>query len=115
VPPMVLAAAACVASLLISPYNYDYDLTILGVAIAFVLPRMIKMTSPAERVVLLGLCWFVTGYGLATGIVMDLDNERVEFGERSVTLSMIAPALLLLVGAAGFVLTRAKGFSAAAS
>lgn len=32
--PRLLAAAACITSLFVSPYNYDYDLTILGVAIA---------------------------------------------------------------------------------
>ncbi|MGH6999344.1 MAG: glycosyltransferase family 87 protein, partial [Phenylobacterium sp.] len=33
-----LAALACAASVCVSPYGYDYDLTVLGVGIAFIYP-----------------------------------------------------------------------------
>jgi len=107
-PPRILAAAACVASLFISPYNYDYDLAIMGIAIAFVLPEVIEMARPAEKLMLLGLCWFATGYGLVTNMAMGLDSTQVVFEEVSAKLSLIAPALLLMVGAAAFVLARSK-------
>jgi len=112
-PPRMLAATACVASLFISPYNYDYDLAILGVAIAFVLPDIIKMARPAEKLMLLALCWFVTGYGLAVNMALEAmahgsKEKQFMLGEASETLSLTAPALVLLVGAAALLLTRTK-------
>ncbi len=63
IPSRLLLAAACCTSLLISPYNYDYDLTILGVAIALLIPSLLAITTRYEQIFLCLLCWFVTGYG----------------------------------------------------
>lgn len=93
--PRVLAAAACAMSLFVSPYNYDYDLTILGPAIAFVLPDIIVRARSAELVGLLLLSWFATGYGFAVA----------SLGE-SEWPSLTAPALVLLVVAAAAILRR---------
>lgn len=91
----MLAAAACAMSLFVSPYNYDYDLTILGPAIAFVLPDIIVRARSAELVGLLLLSWFATGYGFAVA----------SLGE-SEWPSLTAPALVLLVVAAAAILRR---------
>ncbi|WP_063621754.1 glycosyltransferase family 87 protein [Bradyrhizobium sp. Ec3.3] len=40
---------AAVASVLISPYAYDYDLTILGVGMALLLPDLTRLASTRER------------------------------------------------------------------
>jgi hypothetical protein len=114
--PHIVAAAACAASLLVSPYNYDYDLTILGLGIAFVLPDIVERVRRWELAGLLFLSWLATGYGLALNTVL----EGSESGrDRIVTSlgteihpSLTAPALLLLM-AAGCVVLRRAGPAAA--
>jgi hypothetical protein len=47
---------AVVASLLITPYVYDYDIPVLGIGIALLLPDLIARGRPAER------GWFYAGF-----------------------------------------------------
>lgn len=58
------AALVCVLSLFVSPYNYDYDLAILGIALAFVLPDLAARVSGAGLGGLLGLAWATGSYGI---------------------------------------------------
>jgi hypothetical protein len=58
------AALVCVLSLFVSPYNYDYDLAILGIALAFVLPELAERASPAALGGLMALAWATGGYGI---------------------------------------------------
>lgn len=101
-PPHLIAASACAASLFVSPYNYDYDLCILGVGIAFVLPGLLERTRPLEQLALLALCWAGTGYGLIAAFTKD--PAAVGIGKEP--LSVMAPALLLLVVLVAMILTR---------
>lgn len=104
-----LAAAICCASLFISPYNYDYDLTILGLAIAFVLPELAERTRPGEQTALFVLTWIATGYGLGVSITMP-ENSVVRLGDPESgarSLSLMAPMLLLVIALATLALRRA--------
>jgi hypothetical protein len=58
------AALVCVLSLFVSPYNYDYDLAILGIALGFVLPELAAKASGAAFAGLLALAWVTGGYGI---------------------------------------------------
>ena len=103
-----LAAAICCASLFISPYNYDYDLTLLGLAVAFVLPELAERTRPAEQTALFVLTWMATGYGLGVSLAMP-ENSVVRLGDPESgarSLSLMAPMLLLVIGLAVAVLCR---------
>lgn len=62
--PRYLAALVCVASLFISPYNYDYDLMIFGVAVALLLPDFVKKSRPLERFGVFALIWVASGIGM---------------------------------------------------
>ena len=68
----LIAAATCIATVLATPYALDYDMTILGVAIAFSVAHAAgRGFAPAEKS-LLALVWFMpmiarTGM-LATGV-----------------------------------------------
>ncbi|MFN3819360.1 glycosyltransferase family 87 protein [Blastomonas sp.] len=101
-PPQLLAASACAASLFVSPYNYDYDLCILGVGIAFVLPDLLQRTRALEQLGLLALCWFGTGYGLVASFAKDADA----IGAGNWPLSLMAPPLLLLIALVALALRR---------
>lgn len=96
--PHRLAAAICCVSLFVSPYNYDYDLAILGLAVAFVLPDMLQRTSALEQTGLVALSWAATGYGLIRTITMD--NKPVRLSDDRLGIdawSLMAPLLLLLI------------------
>lgn len=101
-PPRLLAAGTCAASLFVSPYNYDYDLCILGVGIAFVLPDLLQRTRPLEQLGLLALCWVGTGYGLVAAFAKDADAV----GIGKAPLSLMAPPLLLLIALVALALRR---------
>jgi multidrug transporter EmrE-like cation transporter len=102
VPPALLAASVCAASLFVSPYNYDYDLCILGVGLAFVLPGLLARTRPVEQVALLALCWTGTGYGLITAFVKAPEIA----GVGKDPLSLMAPPLLLLIALVALAMRR---------
>mgnify|MGYP005847604537 CR=1 FL=1 len=101
-PPHLLAALGCVVSVFISPYNYDYDLCIVGVGIAFILPGLLERTRPVEQLALLALCWLATGYGLFAAF--GRAPEVAELGGGPV--SLMALPLLLLIGLIALALRR---------
>lgn len=100
--PHRLAASACAASLFVSPYCYDYDLCLLGLAIAFILPDLLARTRAWEQVALLTLCWAATGYGFAASYLRDGSAVRVD----DQPVSLLAPLLLILIGWSIAVLRR---------
>lgn len=102
--PRLLAAIACITSLFVSPYNYDYDLSIMGIAIAFVMPHLLASAKPLHIVGLVLLCWFATGYGLVQGVLKEAEGASITLQSGDDTAALIAPALLLLVGAAVWVI-----------
>jgi hypothetical protein len=54
-----------VASLLISPYAYDYDLPILGIGLALLMPDLARLATARELATLVGLTFAASVYGLA--------------------------------------------------
>jgi hypothetical protein len=112
--PRLLAATACVSSLFFSPYNYDYDLTILGLAIAFVLPEILERAGRWELVGLLALSWATTGYGIAANI--PIDGEVITRGVSALRTegvpSLTAPLMILLVISGAMILRREASESA---
>lgn len=108
IAPRRLAATICCVSLFVSPYNYDYDLTAFGLAVAFVLPDILQRTSQLEQTGLVLLSWIATGYGLGRSITMEekktyaIDDPRFGGDE----LSLMAPLLLLLIVLAVRILAR---------
>jgi nitric oxide reductase large subunit len=65
---------AILASLLVSPYNYDYDLPIFGIAIALLLPWIIARASQLEKAVLLGCSWIACGWGLFLNFTQNISH-----------------------------------------
>lgn len=97
ISPNRLAALACAASVCISPYGYDYDLTILGVGLAFIVPDILARASGAQCAMLMALMWIVSGYGIVASIWARAATSIVTSTEKSSsTVSIIAPVMLLL-------------------
>jgi hypothetical protein len=66
-PPRHLLAGAVMASTLMSPYGYDYDLPVLGAAIALLAPDLVREQATRRRVwAMLSLAWLT---GLAGAIL----------------------------------------------
>ena len=101
-PPRLLAACACTATLFVSPYAYDYDLTLLGVALALVLPDLLQRTGWAEQAAMLMLAWAATGYGLIAALLGN--GEAVRVAQQP--LALMAPLLLVLIGWAAMAMRR---------
>lgn len=75
--PEVVLAAALVAPLFVSPYAYDYDMTVAGVALALVAPRLIARATQRELTALLALGWVATGWGVPMSFV---DEQDIRLG-----------------------------------
>jgi hypothetical protein len=77
----LLALAVCV-SLVISPYNYDYDMVSLALVTALVLPRFLARARWAEGIAALGLAWIATSNYLWIGL------RQIWYGVPSITAEM---------------------------
>ncbi|BDL38980.1 MULTISPECIES: glycosyltransferase family 87 protein [Methylorubrum] len=97
---------AAVAGLLVSPYAYDYDLSLYGVGLALLLPDLLDRASRREQAALLGLGWVASGYGFVAGTI---NEHLVPVGaEPLVTLSLPGPLLLILLALMWHVLRRER-------
>jgi hypothetical protein len=99
--PRITAAAACCMSLFISPYSYDYDLTIMGVAIALVIPAIMTKARSWELKFMLFLTWVATGYGLGAHTIWELNSTSLVHGPGGGDLKSLAviPLLVLILTA----------------
>lgn len=79
---------AATVSVMISPYAYDYDLPILGVGLALMLPELGKVATSRERSVLYGLILLAGGYGLLQSARM-----AAQFGQKVDLEQHAAPAI----------------------
>jgi hypothetical protein len=104
----LLLAGTMVASLFISPYNYDYDLSLLGLAIAYVLPDLLARARSWETGLLCGLTWLTTGWGILIYAIVVAGSRTSPSGIGNDTVYWSFPALglILLVLAAAWILRR---------
>jgi len=57
-------AMACFTAALVSPYLYDYDMVVIGIALALIAADLRARTGALDRVLLLGLFWVAGGLGM---------------------------------------------------
>jgi hypothetical protein len=101
------AALACGATLMISPYSYDYDAALLGVALAFILPDLIRHLSARELAIVWGLLWLACSYGMAVTLAIErLSIEPVDSLTGREWLSLGAPLLIVLYAMTAWLLMR---------
>ncbi len=111
--PRLVMAGTMVGSLFISPYNYDYDLSILGLAIALALPDLLARTRSWEIVLLCGLTWLTTGWGILVYSIVMVGGrpDPAGIGNDTVYWSFPAIGLTILVIAAIRILRRDRPLS----
>ncbi|MGL3105034.1 glycosyltransferase family 87 protein [Bradyrhizobium sp. BR 1432] len=75
-------------SVMISPYAYDYDLPMLGIGLALILPDLAKLASQRERSAIYGLVLLAGAYGL-----LQSGRLAVQFGQKADPDQHFAPAI----------------------
>jgi Glycosyltransferase family 87 len=90
-PPRQLLAAAIMSSTLMSPYGYDYDLPVLGAAIALLMPDLVRQDR-RNWVGLLLLAWLACVTGTLTKLALVPPLPAVQF----VPVLLLCAALLVL-------------------
>ena len=92
-----VAAVAAFASLFVSPYSYDYDLTILGLAAALLMPHLLERAGQLRLVGMTALCWLATGWGLALSITNEQAPGSSGAGAYDQSIGSLALAALALL------------------
>ncbi|KQQ12190.1 hypothetical protein ASF53_15410 [Methylobacterium sp. Leaf123] len=111
-PRRQVIGLAAFASLFVSPYAYDYDLPLYGVALALLLPDLLGWASRGEEVALLVLGWMVGGHGFVVGAVHEALGGTD--AAASVEVSLAAPPFLLLLALVWRILRRGQTVQAMA-
>jgi hypothetical protein len=71
-PPRVLMGAGVVVSALISPYNYDYDLSMLAAAACLLIDTVMRHASKAEQYAIAAIILIIGTYGFSLTAIVDL-------------------------------------------
>ena len=104
--PRVALGVAALGTLAISPYAYDYDLPILGVAVALLLPDLAARLRGVEAAALLALTWVATGWS----VWLILRFQSGEQAERMVSagqaVAAAGPAYVALIAVVALILWR---------
>ncbi len=85
---------AVIASLLTSPYGYDYDLPVIGIGLALVLPDVLRLASRYERGALYGAIFVAGAFGLVQSTIwLRLGLVPSSDGVRDLRLTLAGPLL----------------------
>ncbi|WP_209425798.1 glycosyltransferase family 87 protein [Pararhodobacter sp. SW119] len=99
-------AVACFASVAISPYTYDYDMTIFGVGLALIAREIVTRCSAAQKGMLVCLCWLGGAWGMLGTYTLPMQTDPNYAEVLQSTLSMSGPIYLLLLALGAFCLAR---------
>jgi hypothetical protein len=101
-----------IASLLVSPYAYDYDLPILGIALSLLLPDILRHGSRHEQAAILILGFATCTIGLGqTFIRLKAPAESMSTAGDNMALSVAGLTLLAILGLAYRILARSRNWN----
>jgi hypothetical protein len=95
--PNFALGVVAVTSVMISPYAYDYDLPVLGIGIALLLPELPSIASPRERGVIYGLVLLAGCYGLIHSVLQSIAHWTPEDLDRRPAPAIAALAVTMLL------------------
>jgi len=101
-----------IVSVLISPYAYDYDLPILGIGIALLLPDLVRLASERERATIYGLIMLTGFYGMLQSFRMEYQygsNAPSVDPTKDTVLAIGGIAVVVLLGLIFRILLRNAG------
>lgn len=107
----LVPATAAIGSLFVSPYCYDYDLPILGIAIAYAIVGLLARARTGELAALTLLAWLIPGWGIVAWYAHRFAHPGETGPETAATLgahawSFPALGLIALAVAASLILRR---------
>jgi hypothetical protein len=89
---------AAIATLLISPYAYDYDLLILGIGLGLLLPDLTDLGTQRERLALYALILFIGFFSIAQTVILPESTSNVVIGEDvGISLGGLALVAILII------------------
>lgn len=88
---------AVLASLLVSPYAYDYDLPIYGIGFALLLPDLLRLASEREQGIIFGLSFFTCALGLANYTALALLDVPAGYGRQPSIAGITLFASMVLI------------------
>lgn len=89
---------AAIATLLISPYAYDYDLLILGIGLGLLLPDLTDHGTERERLALYALILFIGIFSVVqTVILLELTSDLVIEEDTGLSLGGLALVAILII------------------
>jgi glycosyl transferase family 87 len=94
-----------IATLLISPYAYDYDLLTFGVGLALLLPDLISLGTRRERLAFYALSLFIGVFSL---IQISLESASAKEIEQDAHLSLGGIALVAILALTYRILRRSR-------
>jgi hypothetical protein len=86
-----------IATLLISPYAYDYDLLILGIGLGLLLPNLVSLGTDRERLALYASTVFIGIFSIAQTVISSGPGSDKAGGEDSDHLSLGGLALVAIL------------------
>ncbi|WFU38812.1 glycosyltransferase family 87 protein [Bradyrhizobium sp. CB82] len=95
-PRSTLGLVAMV-SVLTSPYAYDYDLPVLGIGLALLLPEIVQFGSERERATIYGLIFLAGISGLLQAYRLQLQDGSDYHEHRLLSISGVALVLAVLL------------------
>lgn len=106
--PRHIVGITATASLYISPYSFDYDLTLLGISAAALLPYIASRAKPIEIFVLFFLSWAACGWGLVQSTLIGDKYTNIETTHTDPVYALSSIALILLTMLTLHILLRGR-------
>lgn len=104
--PRFALGVVAVASVMISPYAYDYDLPIVAIGLALLLPDLTSQASPRERDAIYALLLLANAYGLLQSARLSAENAQAGGLEHTMTPAIGGFALMAVLAMLLWVLLR---------
>ena len=104
--PLHLVGITAIASLYMSPYCYDYDMTLLGIGVAAFIPEISRRAKGLEIALLLSLSWVSCGAIIIAKLVASSSSDEPGLISSISSYSISSLSLTALLIIATRVITR---------
>jgi hypothetical protein len=104
-PSDEILGLTALSTLLVSPYAYDYDLPVYGIALTLLAPALVRSGRPREQIGLLVLSLIASGYGLASSLIL-IESGLLDADSAPYIPSIAGASLLAILLVVWRILTR---------
>jgi hypothetical protein len=105
--PRQALGVTAIATLLISPYAYDYDLSILGIGLGLLLADLVSLGTDRERLALYASSLFIGIFSIVQTVIASKTDPDKVIGE-SIHLSLGGLAVVVILALTWHILLRGQ-------